>query len=45
VLSELLGPEALAWLNGYNDYVYRTLAPLLPDEVAKWLEAKTGRID
>lgn len=42
VLPELLGPEALAWLNGYNDYVYKTLAPLLPDEVAQWLEMKTG---
>jgi Xaa-Pro aminopeptidase len=45
VLPELLGPEALAWLNGYNDYVYKTLAPLLPDEVAQWLKIKTSRVD
>ena len=42
VIPDLLGPEALAWLNSYNDYVYRTLAPLLPPEVAQWLEMKTG---
>ncbi len=42
VLPELLGPEALAWLNDYNARVYRTLAPLLPPEVAQWLEMKTG---
>lgn len=42
VLPDLLGPEALAWLNDYNARVYRTLAPLLPDEVAQWLEMKTG---
>jgi Xaa-Pro aminopeptidase len=45
VLPELLGPDALAWLNGYNDYVYKTLAPLLPDEVAQWLKIKTSRVD
>lgn len=42
VLPDLLGPEALAWLNDYNARVYRTLAPLLPDDVAQWLEMKTG---
>ena len=41
VIPELLGPEALAWLNGYNERVYGTLAPLLPPEVAAWLRAKT----
>ena len=41
VLPELLGPEALAWLNEYNERVYRTLAPLLPDDVADWLRGKT----
>lgn len=42
VLPDLLGPEALAWLNDYNARVYRTLAPLLPDDVAQWLKNKTG---
>ena len=41
VIPELLGPEALAWLNGYNEWVYGTLAPLLPPEVAAWLRTKT----
>lgn len=44
VIPELLGPEALAWLNDYNENVYRTLAPLLPDEVASWLRQKTTPI-
>lgn len=41
VIPELLGPEALAWLNDYNQRVYSTLAPLLPDGTAAWLRAKT----
>lgn len=41
VLPELLGPEALAWLNAYNARVYRTLAPLLPPATAEWLRHKT----
>ena len=41
VIPELLGPEALSWLNGYNEWVYGTLAPLLPPEVAVWLRTKT----
>lgn len=41
VIPEILGPEALAWLNDYNENVYRTLAPLLPDEVASWLRHRT----
>ena len=41
VIPELLGPEALDWLNEYNDWVYRTLAPLLPPETASWLREKT----
>ena len=40
VLPELLGPEALAWLNAYNARVYRTLAPLLPPATAEWLRHK-----
>lgn len=41
VVPELLGQEAVAWLNDYNDKVYRTLAPLLPPRTAEWLRSKT----
>ena len=41
VIPHLLGPEALRWLNDYNDRVYRTLAPLLPPRTAAWLRDKT----
>ena len=44
VLPQLLGQEALAWLNAYNDSVYNVLAPLLPSEVASWLYTKTRAI-
>jgi len=41
VVPEILGPEAIGWLNEYNDWVYRTLAPLLPADTAAWLRDKT----
>ena len=41
VLPELLSADELAWLNAYNERVYQTLAPLLPEEVALWLRGKT----
>lgn len=41
VVKDLLGNEATAWLNTYNERVYRTLSPLLPDETAAWLRGKT----
>ena len=41
VVPELLGPEALEWLNEYNEWVFRTLAPQLPEDVAEWLRGKT----
>lgn len=41
VVKELLGNECTAWLNAYNERVYRTLSPLLPDETAAWLRGKT----
>lgn len=41
VMKDVLGPEALAWLNAYNERVYRTLSPLLPAETAAWLRFKT----
>lgn len=44
VVPELLGPEALAWLNAYNARVYATLAPYLPSDVATWLMERTREI-
>ncbi len=41
VIPEILGKEALDWLNEYNEWVCRTLTPLLPDDVAVWLRGKT----
>lgn len=41
VLPELLGHEALAWLNAYNQRVYETLSPYLEQQVAQWLRTKT----
>lgn len=37
----LLDKEETAWLNAYNDKVYRTLAPLLPPRTAAWLRDRT----
>ena len=44
VLPELLSSDELAWLNLYNERVYETLAPLLPEDVALWLRNKTRPI-
>lgn len=44
VLPEILGPEAVQWLNEYNAKVYETLAPYLPDDVAQWLKVKTEEL-
>ena len=41
IRKELLSADELAWLNAYNARVYETLAPLLPSEVALWLQDKT----
>lgn len=41
IVKDLLGPEAIAWLNAYNERVYRTLSPHLPSHVAAWLRGKT----
>ena len=38
---DLLDKEETAWLNAYNDKVYRTLAPLLPPRTAAWLRDRT----
>lgn len=44
VLSDLLDAQEKAWLNAYNERVYRELSPLLPEETAKWLRDKTRHI-
>lgn len=44
VVKDILGPEATAWLNAYNERVYRTLSPLLPPQTAAWLRYKTAPI-
>ena len=44
VVKDILGPEATACLNAYNERVYRTLSPLLPPETAAWLRFKTAPI-
>ncbi len=41
IVRELLGPEDVAWLNAYNEKVYRKLSPLLPEDVSAWLRSKT----
>ena len=44
ILPELLGPEALSWLNAYNNNVYNVLSPFLSQEEAEWLYSKTRSI-
>ena len=44
VVKDILGPEATAWLNAYNERVYRTLSPLLSGEISAWLRYKTAPI-
>lgn len=44
VLPGLLGPEALSWLNAYNNNVYNVLSPFLSQEEAEWLYSKTRSI-
>lgn len=44
IVPELLTEEERQWLNAYNSTVRDTLAPLLPEEVAVWLEKKTMAI-
>ena len=41
ILLDLLGQEALAWLNAYNKNVYDVLSPYLSQEEAEWLYSKT----
>jgi len=44
VLPDLLDDQEKAWLNAYNERVYRELSPLLPEDTAQWLREKTRGI-
>lgn len=44
ILTELLTPEQKSWLNAYNEHVFQTLSPLLPEDVSEWLRNKTAAI-
>lgn len=41
VVADMLSTDEKAWLNAYNEQVYRKLSPSLPGEIAAWLRAKT----
>ena len=41
IVRSLLSDDEAGWLNAYNESVFRRLSPLLPQEVARWLESKT----
>ena len=44
LIPDLLDDEEKAWLNSYHRRVFDTLSPLLPPDVAAWLEEKTRGI-
>ena len=44
LVRDLLTPDEIAWLNAYNEHVFRTLSPRLPSDVATWLREKTRPI-
>lgn len=41
VVRDLLTDEEAAWLNAYNEHVYRVLSPRLPEDVSRWLRLRT----
>ena len=41
LVRDLLTPDEIAWLNAYNERVFRTLSPRLPSDIAAWLRQKT----
>jgi Xaa-Pro aminopeptidase len=41
LVRDLMTPDEIAWLNAYNERVYRTLSPRLPADIAAWLREKT----
>lgn len=40
----ILNREETDWLNAYNERVYQTLRPHLPEPIAEWLREKTKKI-
>ena len=44
LVRDLMPPDEIAWLNAYNERVYRTLSPRLPADIAAWLRDKTRAI-
>ena len=44
LVRDLLTPDEIAWLNAYNEHVFRTLSPRLPSDIAAWLREKTRPI-
>ena len=44
LVRDLLTPDEIAWLNAYNEHVFRTLSPRLPSDVATWLREKTKAV-
>ncbi|MBQ3765475.1 MAG: aminopeptidase P family protein [Bacteroidales bacterium] len=44
LVLDLMTPGEIAWLNAYNEHVYRTLSPRLPGPVAAWLREKTREV-
>ena len=44
LVRDLMTPDEIAWLNAYNERVYRTLSPRLPADIAAWLREKTRPI-
>ena len=44
LVPDLLTPDETAWLNAYNEHVFRTLSPRLPSDVAAWLREKTRAV-
>lgn len=41
VLADLLDDQEKAWLNAYNERVYREISPLLSEDADLWLREKT----
>ena len=44
LVLDLLTPDEIAWLNAYNEHVFRTLSPRLPADIAAWLREKTKAV-
>ena len=41
IIADILSSDEKAWLNAYNEQVYRKLSPSLPGDIAAWLRGKT----